>query len=140
MVVKQSDLVTRFDVLFEDSESGKEATRTHIGHSRRLYGNNATGENSSVTREVPKQQENAVTSVVERLGISDTERALNAIRAGRVMSFGEWENKGTVATDSDVQKRSTKSNLRNRPNKVTGSEGKLPRNILFFKAMFTLDT
>lgn len=38
MVVKKTDLMTRFDVVFEDSQSGEELIRTHTGRTRRLYG------------------------------------------------------------------------------------------------------
>ena len=124
MVVKQSDLVTRFDIVFEDSKSGQEATRTHIGHNRRLYGNSVKDEGSPATHEVSKQQEDTVNSVLQRLGISDAERALNAIRAGRVTSFGDWENKGTVTIESGNSNRTAKVFARKGKEREKAVEGK----------------
>lgn len=121
MIVKQSDLVTRFDIVFEDSESGQEATQTRIGHSRRLYGYSAADERGSAIHELPTQQETTVNSVVERLGISDAERALNAIRAGRVTSYGDWEDKGTVTVERDKKNRLAKVYARN----VRSVDGKM---------------
>lgn len=46
MVVKKTDLLTRFDVVFEDSQSGEEMIRTHTGRTRRLYGEPAQTETS----------------------------------------------------------------------------------------------
>lgn len=49
MVVKKTDLMTRFDVVFEDSQSGEELIRTHTGRTRRLYGEPAQTEMGFVT-------------------------------------------------------------------------------------------
>jgi len=49
MTVKKTDLLTRFDVVFEDAKSGEEMTRTHTGRTRRVYGEPPQTESSFST-------------------------------------------------------------------------------------------
>ncbi|XP_078362054.1 uncharacterized protein LOC144646372 [Oculina patagonica] len=82
MVVKKTDLLTRFDVVFEDSKSGEEMVRTHTGRTRRLYGEPAQTETSFV-----KGTDEATG------GIADS--AFSSVRDdrdGRLLAVEDWES------------------------------------------------
>ncbi|KAJ7374044.1 M-phase phosphoprotein 9 [Desmophyllum pertusum] len=82
MVVKKTDLLTRFDVVFEDSKSGEEMIRTHTGRTRRLYGEPAQTETSFVTG-----NDGATGGIAES--------AFSAARDGkdgRLLAVDDWES------------------------------------------------
>jgi len=91
LVVKKSDLVTRFDVVFEDSLSGNEIKRSHTGHTSRNQGESPTS--IFVSNSLADMNETSPNRVVSNAA----EAALSALKSGRVMSQAEWEGRNGKA-------------------------------------------
>lgn len=85
LVIKKSDLVTRFDVVFEDSTSGAEIKRSHTGHTSRSQGEYPTS--IFVSNSVADMND----SFPNRMVSNAAEAALSALKSGRVVAQGDWE-------------------------------------------------
>ncbi|XP_032239448.2 M-phase phosphoprotein 9-like [Nematostella vectensis] len=88
LVLKKSDLVTRFDVVFEDTNSGQEVTRSHTGRTSRASGESPT---SIYVSSPGTNMSESTPTAGQRLVSGAAEAALNALRTGRVTSQAEWE-------------------------------------------------
>ncbi|XP_031558284.1 M-phase phosphoprotein 9-like [Actinia tenebrosa] len=99
--IKKSDLVTRFDVVFEDSTSGEEVTRSRTGRTSRAFGESPT----SIF--VSNSSNNVTDSSSPNILVSNAaEAALNAVRSGKVTSLADWENKNTVSKGKERREKS----------------------------------
>lgn len=78
MVVKKTDLLTRFDVVFEDTKSGEEMIRTHTGRTRRLY------------NEAPQTESSFLTAGDEAAG-SIAEPGLSAAHDARLLTVEDYD-------------------------------------------------
>ena len=81
LVVKKADLVTRFDVVFEDVTSGELVSRSHSGRTVKSYDSPDGAQSGTVPRKDSPSSSPEST-------VQDT---LEAIRGGKVMSVGDWE-------------------------------------------------
>ncbi|XP_020631831.1 uncharacterized protein LOC110068764 isoform X2 [Orbicella faveolata] len=114
MVVKKTDLMTRFDVVFEDSKSGEEMIRTHTGRTRRLYGEPAQTEASFVTANDDSAS-----------GIRDsTFSAVRDGKDGRLLAVDDWESSRTEPKKSKPKQ----SAMYNVAEKDFGAKGGQPVN------------
>ena len=90
LVIKKSDLVTRFDVVFENSLSGEEVKRSHTGRTSRAQGETPTSifVSNSVSDVTDSSPSNRMVS-------NAAEAALNALKSGRVVTQADWEGRDT---------------------------------------------